>query len=44
MHEDARMTHAEFIYPAYALTIAGLVGVVVWSWIAMRRAERDTRR
>ncbi len=33
------MTHAEFVYPAYALTIAGLVGTVVWSFVAMRRAE-----
>ena len=33
------MTHAEFVYPAYALTIAGLVGTVVWSLVAMRRAE-----
>ncbi len=33
------MTHAEFVYPAYALTIAGLVGAVVWSFVAMRRAE-----
>ncbi len=33
------MTHAEFIYPSYALTIAGLLGTVVWSFVAMRRAE-----
>ena len=42
------MTHAEFIYPSYALTIAGLLGVVGWSFVAMRRAEaaaaRDRRR
>ncbi len=42
------MTHAEFVYPAYALTIAGLVGTVVWSFVAMRRAEgaadKDRRR
>ncbi len=39
MCEDARVTHAEFIYPAYALTVAGLFGTVVWSFVAMRRAE-----
>ncbi len=33
------MTHAEFIYPAYALTVAGLLGVTLWSFVAMRRAE-----
>ncbi len=42
------MNHAEFVYPSYILTIAGLVGVTVWSFIAMRRAEaaaaRDRRR
>ena len=38
------MTHAEFIYPSYALTIAGLVGTVVWSFVAMRRAEAEAAR
>ncbi|QYE36007.1 heme exporter protein CcmD [Polymorphobacter sp. PAMC 29334] len=33
------MNHAEFVYPSYALTIAGMVGVLAWSWLAMRRAE-----
>ena len=33
------MIHAEFVYPSYLLTIAGLVSVTVWSLIAMRRAE-----
>ena len=33
------MTHGEFVYPSYALTIAGIVGVTLWSWLAMRRAE-----
>lgn len=35
------MVHGDFVYPSYALTIAGMVGVVVWSWLAMRRAEGD---
>jgi hypothetical protein len=26
---------------AYALTIIGTLGVTLWSWAAMRRAERD---
>jgi len=34
------MTHAEFVYPSYVLTVAGLVGALAWSWIAMHRAER----
>lgn len=33
------MIHGEFVYPSYVLTVAGIVGVVVWSWAAMRRAE-----
>ncbi len=33
------MTHGEFVYPSYALTIAGMVGVVLWSWLSMRAAE-----
>ena len=33
------MIHAEFVYPSYALTVAGLVGVLAWSFVAMRRAE-----
>lgn len=38
------MIHGEFVYPSYILTIAGLVGVVVWSFVAMRRAESGDRR
>jgi len=34
------VTHGEFIYPSYVLTIAGLIGVLVLSWLGMRRAER----
>ena len=33
------MTHGEFVYPSYALTVVGLLGTVVWSFVAMRRAE-----
>ena len=35
------MTHAAFIVPAYALTIAGLAGLLGVSWFRMRAAERD---
>lgn len=28
-----------FVNGAYALTIAVTLGVIVWSWLAMRRAE-----
>jgi len=33
------MIHGEFVYPSYVLTIAGMVGVVAWSWLSMRAAE-----
>jgi Flp pilus assembly protein CpaB len=29
-----------FIIAAYALTLAGMVGLAAWSWAAMRAAER----
>ena len=31
---------ANYIWPSYILTIAGLVVLLVWSFTAMRRAER----
>ena len=31
---------ASYIWPAYILTIGGLVALLGWSWIAMRRAEK----
>ena len=33
------MIHGEFVYPSYVLTIAAMIGVVAWNWLAMRRAE-----
>ena len=33
-----------FIIAAYALTILGTAGTVVWSWLAMRRAEAEADR
>ena len=35
------MNHWPFIIAAYALTIIGMLGVTLWSWTAMRRAEAD---
>ena len=35
------MNHWPFIIAAYALTIIGTLGVTLWSWTAMRRAEAD---
>jgi hypothetical protein len=35
------VNHWPFIIGAYALTLLGTVGVTLWSWTAMRRAEAD---
>ena len=35
------MNHWPFIIGAYGLTILGTIGVTLWSWAAMRRAEAD---
>jgi heme exporter protein CcmD len=35
------MNHWPFIIGAYALTLLGTVGLIAWSWAAMRRAERE---
>lgn len=35
------MSHWPFIVAAYALTLLGTVGLGVWSFVAMRRAEAD---
>ena len=32
-----------FIIAAYAITILGTLAVTLWSWRAMRGAERDAR-
>ncbi|WP_439533026.1 heme exporter protein CcmD [Polymorphobacter sp.] len=31
---------ASYIWPSYILTIGGLIALLVWSYTAMRRAER----
>jgi hypothetical protein len=35
------VNHWPFIIGAYGLTILGTIGVTLWSWSAMRRAEAD---
>lgn len=35
------MNHWPFVIAAYAVTLAGAGGLVLWSWSAMRRAERE---
>ena len=37
------MNHWPFIIAAYGLTILGMLGLALWSWAAMRRAEADAR-
>ena len=34
------MTHAEYIYPAYAVAVVAVLGLVLQAWGQMRRAER----
>ena len=36
-----RIDPTPFIIAAYAITILGTLAVTLWSWRAMRRAERD---
>lgn len=31
---------ASYIWPAYILTVGGLVALLAWSWISMRNAEK----
>jgi heme exporter protein CcmD len=31
---------ANFIWPAYALTLVGLIGLLVWAYVSMRSAEK----
>ena len=35
------MNHWPFILAAYALSLVGTIGVTLWSWSAMRRAEAE---
>jgi len=31
---------ANFIWPAYGLTLIGLIGLLVWAFVSMRSAEK----
>ncbi len=31
---------ANFIWPAYAITLVGLIGLLVWAFVSMRSAEK----
>ena len=33
------MNQWEFVAAAYAVTLAGVGGLLVWAWLRMRRAE-----
>lgn len=35
------MNHWPFVVAAYAATFVGTGGILLWSWTAMRRAERE---
>jgi hypothetical protein len=35
------VSHWPFIIAAYGLTILGTLGLTLWSWAAMRRAEAE---
>lgn len=31
---------ANFIVPAYAITLVGLIGLLIWAYVTMRSAEK----
>jgi hypothetical protein len=33
-----------YVMAAYAVTLGATAGVTLWSWIAMRKAEKDAQR
>lgn len=35
------MNHWPFIIGAYAIGLAATIGITLWSWLAMRRAEAE---
>lgn len=42
IHET--LDHWQFVTAAYVVGVGGTLATVVWSWIAMRRAERRRER
>ena len=34
----------QFVHAAYAIGVGGTLATVIWSWLAMRRAERRRDR
>ena len=34
----------QFVYAAYAIGVGGTLATIIWSWLAMRRAERRRER
>lgn len=38
------MNHWVFVAAAYAATLIGVAGLMLWSWTAMRRAEAGLER
>ena len=42
--DGARMNQWDFVWAAYAIALGGTVAMTAWSWIAMRRAEKDGDR
>ena len=35
-----QLDHWPFVVAAYAIAVTGTLAMVLWSWLAMRRAER----
>jgi hypothetical protein len=38
------MNHWPFITAAYAVTLVGTLGVALWAYLSMRRAEREVEK
>ncbi|WP_114951072.1 heme exporter protein CcmD [Sphingosinicella terrae] len=38
------MNHWPFVIGAYIVAVAGIAGLTVWSWVAMRRAEKEAEK
>jgi hypothetical protein len=34
----------QFVIAAYVLTLGGAGGLTLWTWLAMRKAEKDGQR